>query len=273
MSFVGGVMLWLRGKPSIEDEAPVIVGLTPETSSDDSEENSETLDEYFSEETDLSLEPIFAGIKYIAANGATTQRRITFRRFSLSTDGHVSLIAHCHERNTVRSFRVDRIAYFFDQDGIVTEAAEFWRELGIELPPGMPRSSGASKRSSEKAEQKSERRPTLKTQLTVLAAMSRCDGTMRPEEIEQILQFALDQMESDGSFTPENQIDALRGRISRMRPTREAIDLAINKLFDGPYALNNAERAKLLRACHAVANADGHLAREEFDLLHELEGR
>lgn len=266
MSVFDVLSRWLGGKPSIEDPAPDIPNFVPGPVLDDSP------DDYDEHDDDEVEEPIFIGIKYRATDGAFSSRRITFRRIVRSEGGSASLMAFCHERRAPRRFRCDRIEYFFDSHGEIIEPDDFWREIGVDLAslPISPKPAPRPRTAATEAIP-GVRRPTVKTEINMLAGLSRCDGVMHPAEVEAILLYYVDRLEDGGEMLSPETIEALRARVSRMRPTREAIALATEKLFIGPTRLEPSARARLLRAAHAVANADGVLKTEEFEFLAAVE--
>ncbi|WP_340109484.1 WYL domain-containing protein [Pikeienuella sp. HZG-20] len=278
MTMFDAVSRWFRGRPEEDAETPNIPGVEPYIGTDDTDaepaDDTEPMRRASDDPDAGYVEPIFIGIRYHSASGDLSQRRIRMIRFECSAAGDLSLRAYCHERKSARLFRCDRIDCFFDADGEITDPPQFWRELGVDLEQLVtdlrPTPRAAVEASGERVP-RAPRRPTLKTHLNLLAALSRCDGKMRPEEVDVIVTYAIDEMERDGVITPDAEIAALAARVRRMRPTRDAIRLAVEKLFVGLDALGPAARARFMHAAHAVANADGVLRPEEFDFLAALE--
>lgn len=73
-------------------------------------------------------------IEYLDASSKTTTRPVKVRRALADHDGGIYLRGHCYMRNASRTFRVDRIKSFIDDDGVVIDHRDFLSDrLGIKL--------------------------------------------------------------------------------------------------------------------------------------------
>lgn len=60
-------------------------------------------------------------------------RTVTIHRLTARDDGVIYLRCYCHKRQAPRTFRADRIKYFFDEAGEITETREFLTET-LKIP-------------------------------------------------------------------------------------------------------------------------------------------
>lgn len=268
---------WLARRPRLEDDAPDIPGFEITVEFEDNEwmflddDEDDDFDDEPDEEPDdgaedrAKVEPVFTAIDYENATGEHTRRRITMRKFAPGAGDSVLLYAYCHERRALRAFRCDRITAFIDPaTGELFEPADFWRDLGLD-----PNQAVAGLRDQAKVAN------ILTSQMTCLAAMAECDGYTHPDETETIVCYVVDELERDGVMRSEEEVERIKRRLWRLRPTQAETRRELRTLFGrGKNALKGADRDRFIRAMTAVANADGVLTSEEFDFLVDLdEGR
>lgn len=248
------IRAWLQTKPSETDAPPDIDDFEPFLETDE--------DDFTIDVTGGSaIEPIFTAIEYTSAKGEVTRRRITMRSVTCTADGTPAITAICHERRAFRLFRCDRINAFITADGEILSPEVFWRELDYDLVSEARANRAATDYQNVGA-----------TIITALAGLSQCDGRIHPRETEEILLFVVNELEEGGCMLSEREVTAIEKRIQIVRPTRQAIEVAIDELFGrGKKALRKAGHARFVRAAHRVANADGILAPEEFAMLSALE--
>ena len=218
------------------------------------------------EEDYLDLEPVYTVIDYCDSKGDGTRRRITMRR--LCRGPHAPLLkAVCHERRALRSFRCDRIEFFIDDDGVITETIEFFRDvMDIDLSTFGP--SNAQRRQS----QARDVRDTLRPMLSLLLAAGRSDGFLHPEELDVILRYAEDELfdladAGDLKVAPTlDLVEQMVPVVERMRPQRDTIS------SDLAHVISLPERrfSRFGKALEAVIIADGHLAPGELGFLDEM---
>lgn len=222
----------------------------------------------------VELEPVYTMIDYRDAQGIETRRRITMRRIETTAQG-ANLIAICHERRALRSFRIDRIVDFIETDGEVVEPAFFFREFCAvdihNLPaeaatkPIIERRPRGRPRGTDRAAIGRAARAILKTRLELLVLAARADDELHPAEIEEIQRFAEDELrrlDATGALAAPVTIeivDPICKSIPRMRPLREDIADMVQKLA----ALSPDEMSRFVSAMSRVIRADGVVALSE----------
>jgi len=188
-------------------------------------------------------------IEYKDSKGQASRRRITVWHISESSrDGIPFLYARCHERQAMRTFRIDRIVNCIDYDGVVHS----------DVPRFLTDALGMSIGLASAAEDTAERRWQLilarvKVDATLLAAMSRCDGHVAPSEVAAILRHLAYIVESDGEYIlSEDDVARLDRHVARLRPTVEAIRRALKSA--GAFHPDRLKR--MLIAAAKVMDAD-----------------
>lgn len=273
---------WLTSRPSRHDDPPDIVGVSIQLQGEDDLDDLPGDGEGEGERAASDIADVFCAMEYVSARGECTRRRITMKRFD-DAGAAPRLYAWCHERRAIRSFRLERIACFISVDGEVLAPDAFWASIGISPPitaeasarPVASRPAASAIAAPAPRADLALRRSTRR-QLRVLAGLGRCDGVYRPVEIEQMLQYALKEGEWDGIAPSEQETEAFRAYLGRLRPTREALSEALHDLFEAPrgkHRLYAREAERFLAAACAVAQADGEIAPEEFQFLEDLRER
>lgn len=220
------------------------------------------------------LEPFFWMIEYKDSNGDTTQRRVTMRCVE-ERGVHQYLYAHCHERNALRMFRLDRISYLISPDGEVENAAA-WFETTLagceatEFTPS-PRSHTTKPTKVEISTYTALKRH-IAPGIILLTAAARSDGILHPREIDRILRFAEDcafDLRDSGKLPGEIQsddFDKLERTVRRLRPLKTDVEEAFTIISQWP-----KERAKhLFDALTATARADGIVDEIEAEFIDAL---
>ncbi|MGR3315889.1 tellurite resistance TerB family protein [Roseovarius indicus] len=259
--------IWLNAFRERDEKAPQIVEHCSDTDTDvEDDVPSEACESDF-------LDGIIFGMTYKDANGHVSRRTISAMDFVEERDC-VYLRGVCHLRNAYRSFRADRIVEIITADGEVLEPIAFWKQIGISqvlisrilTPP-----------TTKSAKPKAPRRPVVtettpdspgmvqrrlvRHQVRLLAALSRSDGNMRPEEIDEILEFICIECDDAGIGFEETDLAALRAYVGRLRPTSDKVEESLAKLFlpDSPELLKQGQVRNLRNAMRGVIDADGVL--------------
>ena len=210
--------------------------------------------------TEADLIGLFVGIEYRDADGDVSRRRV-----SVSSVAGEHLNCWCHEAGAPRCFRVDRITFFIDLDGIAYEPAEFFRLLcadttGVNVEWGKRVAIGDCLR-----------RP-WRREIAVLAALSHSDGFMHPTEVEAIIQFVGKEAELEGVPYTDADLEALSQTVRRVKVTESAAIEHMETIARD--CIRHPRRAaKLLRSILRVAGADGHLHPAEFRFAQMAERR
>ena len=215
------------------------------------------------------------GIEYVAANGEESRRRITVWDIKLGKDGVPCLLAHCHERNATRRFRIDRIQAVVDLDGeIFKPPTEFLNEI-FGMDPvfaraaetgsvDLPEFREQARIQAERAERWKQIRDIVVPELKILAALSLSDGYMQADERGEIVSHLLTLIAHlEPSLEEEDRLIEL---VKRQRPSPGAIDRAVEQVSRYP-----AKRLhSLWTTCVRLIEADGQVLEEELEFLRKL---
>jgi uncharacterized tellurite resistance protein B-like protein len=195
-------------------------------------------------------------LEYAASNGAISQRLISCRKLS-DRAGVLYLSAFCHERQALRSFRVDRILTVFDP------------ATGEDLGAGPVHFLNF--RADETAKSRlhwglsPRRRADLIALLTILIFIARCDERYHPLErdsLEAILARFWIRLELPGDPDFEDIITYA----DRLSPDGEAFWLSVHRVKETPQLI-----PLLRQAMREVVEADGILNPSEFYWVREVE--
>lgn len=202
----------------------------------------------------LELEPI-AGIgcilTYQDTKGQVSIRRVTCRKLShLKEVMYVQ--AYCHERQKMRTFRIDRIAE--TACGVTGEifvpGSSFFERFSITEDGGAAVSFGLNPRLAA----------DLRAGLNVLAFLARADGRIVPEERTVMQDFcqSFGVRYSDDNF----DFDGVCQHAQRLAPDAETFFVALERLTggDAPQGLP----ALVCRFSGDLIEADGEQHPEEF---------
>ncbi|WP_143598921.1 WYL domain-containing protein [Pseudothioclava arenosa] len=263
---------FFRTVPQLEDPAPsfkrpakVVVppGSVLDPEPDDAGAPVEICRRYY-------IEPFFLMIDYTDAQGNPSCRRVTMRVIE-ERHGLYYLQAFCHERQAMRSFRVDRISDIISQDGEVEPAAPWFDEI---LASAEVEEFDDSAR---KPARRAPRQPyTILRQhvaqaLTLPVAAARSDDFLHPAEIEQILLYCEDEacdLRDQGQLDGLDAgiFDKIERTVRRLRPTRDDVAEA----FEAVSGWEQARVERLAKSLARTVRADGRVDALERDLMAEL---
>lgn len=262
---------WISTLAERDKQTPTVVREFSETDEDDTEDVSGAEEE--------DLDGLFLGIYYRDSRGARSSRTITAHDLALK-DGRVYLRGICHLRSAYRSFRCDRIDEVFSADGEIFAPEVFWREIGVserlitsmnapgertEVLKTIPK-MGPSQSTATDAPGLAQRR-VCRHQIRLLAALSRSDGSMRPEEVDEIVEYICNECDFAGLPFTEEDLAALRQYIKRLRPTSEKVQDSLEALFSENSGIDDFQLRSLRRAMRAVIDADGVFHQSEYDFM------
>lgn len=182
-----------------------------------------------------------AFIRYVDANGDESERRFTCRKIT-GFEGATHIFGFCHEREAVRTFRVDRIVELVcAETGVVLEAGPHFEML---------RQTGALNVEDR----------VMTDVARVLTFLARCDGRYHPLE-RDALQSHLERYCLRFNGTDAMLARAL-GNIDRLAP--DAGDV-VGALYRLSRSAGGARVARYVLDCGAdVVDADGRHADEEM---------
>ena len=208
---------------------------------------------------DQDIEGQTFAIRYKAADGAITLRRITATR----VDGQ-SLAAYCHERRAPRAFRLDRITDIVTADGEALPPGPFFQAYGIDLktgaapapPPGV--SIEALRRQSFNDARAGAR---------LLAALARADGDMASAEMAEAAGFITAYIREMHIAVKSEEATRAAAYVARLYPTPAQIDKAIEKVAAMPQPIQRLWRDHAER----LIQADGVLHPAEADLIQRID--
>jgi len=220
------------------------------------------------------LEPYFLLMEYTDASGNRSRRRITTRHVD-DRGATRYLVAVCHERNALRTFRLDRIDCFISADGEVEDPDRWFAEIlpvsdSIAIETRAAR--GTAARPSASLSPYTALRRQITPGLVFLITSSRSDEFLHPGEIDGILRWVEDEafaMRAAGHL-PElpdaDGFDKIERTIRRLRPTREDLVEALVQIAGWEVA----GKHRLAHALALTARADGKVDDAEAEIYDEL---
>lgn len=230
------------------------------------------------------LDGIVIAIGYRDSAGNFSRRDISALNLT-EKNGFVYLQGICHLRNGYRSFRADRIEDIVTADGEVIVPIDFWKEIGVAAPILAALSAAPTSFNKPPARFRKDveliqvpspglrQRGLVRHQVRILAALSRSDGNMRDEEVEEILEYICKECDECQLSFDEADLAALRAYVRRLRPTAEKIEESFEKLFKptNETALESEQLRRLRKAMTKVINADKVLHPDEFAFMLDFE--
>lgn len=204
-------------------------------------------------------------IEYQDAAGRRRLRPVTLWSVKPGRDGVPRLLAHSHDRDDIRSFRLDRIVSIADADGVLQEPLEaFYRDvLGVSWPPGRLR--------AVEGEPSGERWAVIRAigqdnGLVLAAAVALADLEMSGEEVAVMLDHLTSACAADGIRLDQHEVERARAWIRRMRPSPAAVDKHLGRLEGAAVPT----RRRIVETCLAVADSDGFRHHKELLLIDEF---
>lgn len=209
---------------------------------------------------DLKIEPsdlsgISMGIQYCDTKGNVSNRRITCLSVKPKPNGDYYIYAKCHERKHFRSFLYSRITEIIDWDtGEIHEDkdAYFYELFGKEI--------------AELAKVNFDVLAACRPGLTFLTAVAYADGRLDECEIDKIMLYCDDYCSYQNIMLIDDEFTRIRKFISRYNPTEHHLNETLRY-----FSRRKNDHQVLLRHANKVANSDGVLAPEEFELILELD--
>lgn len=205
--------------------------------------------------------PMFCCIDYTDASGRRSRRRVTVRGISKS-GGHTCVECFCHERNAPRSFRLDRVNFFFDEDGQIHDTEPFIRNV---IAPTLGANVDGDPRYVDFVSY-------LTPALVILVAASRADNHVHRDETDAILIYTEREATAlfdDGRlprFPTIETFDSLKPVVAAMRPMKTDIARAVREIS----TWDESATQRLADAVWRVFMADGVLAPEEQQFSDDL---
>jgi WYL domain len=195
-------------------------------------------------------------IVYRDANGEESERRVTVRNLSLNAPDVPVLVAWCHERQDMRSFRLDRIVAVITNTGDVVDPPGpfFARTFG--MSPRLARVETAASVSLDRI------RRNFSHHMMLLGQLGLADGDFAPREREVVLDHCLHLTAEAGAAATPDEEEALSRYLETFRPTKLFVDRAVARAETDPHR----RLVALFDAAEDLIDADGvrHAAEIEF---------
>lgn len=176
-------------------------------------------------------------IRYEDARGRLSTRRITVWGTRKLANGATALLAQCHERQSPRAFRIDRIRTVIDCDGRQhSEPAAFLRDIfGL---AGRTAILGVN-------DDWPDLRRRIRPHVQLMAALCRQDGHVQKAEAVALLPYFERMAPAFGSL--ENRI-RLVDYLKRSRPVPDIVGDVLGEIRDLP----RSRRLDLLLVCRTI---------------------
>lgn len=197
-------------------------------------------------------------ITYKDSGGDHSVRRITCRRLSRK-ETTVYLQAFCHEREAVRTFRLDRI-----EEVCSGETGEVFRPAGRFFEPYHATNDGGAAVGWGLSIQKAA---DLRASLNVLAFLARADGHFCPNEVQVVAEFARVFAHSVAGKPLDHE--AVAAYAQKLAPDGETFFVALQRIGNDGAASHLGKM--LLGAAAKLVQADGELEDSETLLWETVE--
>lgn len=224
---------------------PRAPGLVPDISA------SETLDEEEAGQRLVAdLLGTVVGIAYRDAAGAESRRQVTVRRVAVSGGGAVLLHCFCHERRAPRAFRADRIAHLWDirTGEVKDDVAAALRRRYLPMLDGVESALSIFVREAA-------------PEIAMLSFLGRADGSFALEERSVVLDYL-----GERGRLSAGGVDWLSGYLGRQYPEPATFADALKRTR----MWTPEHRRRFSAALRALADADGELSAEEFDVARDI---
>jgi len=207
--------------------------------------------------TDHELSGMTIGIEHVDADGFVSRRWATIVA-SAEVDGHNRLLCHCFSSEDLRSFRMDRVINFFDEQGETFDVREF---LHLKANPTKARTGGGSYRSA------------IRDGLRVLIAVSLAYGHLNAEEVDVIMDYARAEGTRKGVTEDEAALAELRRYVERLQPSGSVVASCIDRLTNEDEESPDNLLAYLAKVVWADRVLDDSEAELERRIVKRLERR
>lgn len=211
-------------------------------------------------------------IEYMDTKGDVSTRRITVLEVITNKRGDPSLKARCHERKAQRRFRVDSILSCIDLDGEVHDHPVTFLNaaLGLDLDPAIQppdRDDAEDDYTPPKPPQDWHKiNRMIVPHFSVLAALSRSDGTMRDAEVRVARDHCARLAAEEGFPVSDLTLEWIEKSIRRRHPTRGYIKRTMNDMrLWPPHHVTD-----LLIAALELIDVDGQRDPAEVALVNEI---
>jgi hypothetical protein len=198
---------------------------------------------------------VAVGIEYVDGASAFSRRTITVRKVRLGLESHM-VVAWCHTRRAVRTFRIDRIKALIDP-----------RTGEMEADPEDVGGAFALLLNQRLGDPLDAARAVIEAcapGVNILNFLSRCDGHEHPDELQRILSY-IDSVALDLNVAID--ADRLPNLLRRMHVSEDLFYLSLKRVrFSPPDAA-----LRLLRYARQVIDADEIISAEEAKFGLELE--
>lgn len=230
-------------RPRIHSKFDQVIIQVPEFDDD--------LDQFASSEEEAEIESLSGLaliIEYENSKRERTQRVVTCKQ--LSVQGQIEYLkAYCHHRNSVRTFRVDRISDIFDPDS--GESLSPVQAFFAQFSPDKVTRSGLSWGLSVR------KRADLIALLNALVFIARCDREFHPTE-HSVLESALSSFWLRMEVAGDPDFDDILSYAKRLSPDGETFWLAMQR-FTEDRVLSGIFRQQV----RSLIEADGVIREEE----------
>jgi hypothetical protein len=210
-------------------------------------------------------------ICYMNSKGVQSTRRIVMRALKRTSEMQILLVARCAETRELMGFQADRIRYCVDVNGEKYEPPYLFLAEIFGLAPADAHLLASARTARMDLWPPPDPvynvlRHQLRHELTLLVAMSECDGHVSQTESDAILAYVRTRAEEIGLSLDANRMRLLNGFIRRLRPTADQISASI----DAAASLSLKAQNDLLMACNEVMLADGSAHAAELALLAQI---
>lgn len=226
--------------------APRSMKMDVSSSDDDEMPTGTSFDDEFSVAVGEAI-----GLRYVDANGAVSQRRITVHSVGRSGTGSLFINAWCHERRAARRFRADRV------DSIIELATG---EIIDHPDRVIERFATLCDEAAPVDNAVDQVMRLARDGLNILVFLARCDGQFHSSESDVISHYLLDV-----AFDINFDGDAVMVTVGRMHPDPYCYRQSVARLGRGP---GDLERVAKFAA--RLIDADGAISDEEFEFGQEL---
>jgi hypothetical protein len=215
---------------------------------------------------DEPLDNLFCEIEYEDSQGTLTRRPVTFMTLSRK-HAYPCIVAVCHLRRALRTFRADRIRAIITADGEVFDGQSFLVQvMKLDLRAKGP---GAS----PMGQSQPQFRRMIAAPLAILVSCGKADGHFHVDEVDRVMSWAEREamhlhraglIEADLTL---EEADTLGRSIAMLRPQAKTLQ---RHMMTTILAATD-RRARFRRALQTVIEADGVLHDAELDLLADFD--